>query len=46
MAVRNIIDNIQSVDNEECLYSGVYLLGPQDVNVHCRFYRKNELVFI
>ena len=34
------------IDIEESLCTDVYLLGPQDISVHCRFYRKNELVFI
>ena len=46
MAIRNILDTIQGVNIEESLYKEVYFLGPQDISVHCRFYRKNELVFI
>ena len=46
MAIRNIIDTIQGVDINESLYTKVYLIGPQEVSIHCRFNRKNELVFI
>ena len=46
MSVRNIINTIQGVDIEESLYTEVYFLGPKDISVHCRFYRKNELVII
>ena len=46
MAVRNIIDTIQGVDINESLYTEVFFTGPSDISVHCRFYRKNELVFI
>ena len=37
---------IQGVDINESLYTEVNFIGPQDISVNCRFYRKNELVFI
>ena len=46
MAVRNIKGTIQGVDINESLYTEVNFIGPQDISVNCRFYRKNELVFI
>ena len=46
MAIRNIIDTIQGVDINESLYTEVFFTGASDISVHCRFYRKNELVFI